>query len=475
MRAKNILSAVLMALSFAAMAAGPLEVGFAISDVTPDLGIYLTGYGRPQRLATNVHSPLTVTAMYVADGETEAALVSLDWCFVDAPLSEEIRRGISGVAGIPWKNIVLCCTHTHSAPHTACLKDKWRGAVDKEGTGAAYARKCIPAIADAVKRAKESRKEASMAIGRGKTKTGISRRGTHETGEVNALFGDPLMIHDDNMTVLHFAETKTGKTIGIVVHCSAHNTAMGITADISSDWCGVMRRRIATRYPAPVMFINGALGDSGPRTYRWFDDPEYHGFSAGCGDGLDSVLEVGYRAANDALDLLEDMRDFRTDLPLVYKVGKLSLPQEIHTPKAEAEKVVAEFKDKKLDPDNMPIEYLLAKNALEAWNRPAEPVFDTEHSLLAIGPVAFVSYPMEVFSTFTLRLRKYSPYQHNLVCSNADGRLAYMPDKAAIARGGYEVHVRKVMRPYVFTPDAGDVMVVQTLKELREMKNGMTK
>ena len=28
-----------------------MKVGFAVSDITPELGIYLTGYGRPERLA----------------------------------------------------------------------------------------------------------------------------------------------------------------------------------------------------------------------------------------------------------------------------------------------------------------------------------------------------------------------------------------------------------------------------------------
>ncbi|MCQ2380049.1 MAG: neutral/alkaline non-lysosomal ceramidase N-terminal domain-containing protein [Victivallaceae bacterium] len=475
MSMKKLLSVAGAVLAFAAFAANPLEVGFATADITPPLGIYLTGYGRPKRLATNVHSPLTATAMYVTDGKTETAVVSVDWCLINNELCDELRKGVGDIAGIPWSNVVLCCTHTHSAPHTSSQVSKWRGTVDKGGAGAAYVRKSIPIIGDAVKRAKESRKEAAMAIGYGKTKTGISRRGTHENGEVGALFGDPLMIHDDNMTVLHFVEAKTGKTIGIVVHCSAHNTAMGITTDISSDWCGVMRNRVATRYPAPVMFVNGAIGDSGPRTYRWFDDAEYHGFSGGCGDGVDSVLEVGYRAANDALDLLEDMRDFRTDLPLVYKAGKLSLPQVIHTSKDEANKILAGFSGKKIDPDDIPAEYLLATQALEAWSKPIEPALDFEHPLLAIGPVAIVGYPLEVFSTFTLRLRKYSPYQYNLACCNTNGYLSYMPDKAALARGGYEAHARKMARSYIFTPDAGDVMVVQTLKELREMKKETAK
>lgn len=35
-----------------------MKVGFSICDITPPLGIYLTGYGMPERIAESIHSPL---------------------------------------------------------------------------------------------------------------------------------------------------------------------------------------------------------------------------------------------------------------------------------------------------------------------------------------------------------------------------------------------------------------------------------
>lgn len=446
-----------------------MQAGFAVCDITPSLGIYLTGYGRPERLATNIHSALNASVMYLADDKTEAVVIGIDWCYVDDQVSEEIRQGISKASGVPAKHIMLCCAHTHSAPHTAYASDTWRGAIDKEKTGAAYAVKCIPVIADAVCRAKNDRREVAVAFKAGKTETGISRRGMHETGEVNMLLGDPNMIYDSNMTVAHFIDRETRESIGIMVHCSAHNTAMGITTDISSDWCGVMKKRIATRYPVPVVFINGALGDVGPRTNRWFGDEDYRGFSGGCGDGVDSVLEVGYRASHDALALLEDLRDFRTDLKLDVHIGNITLPQAIHMTESKAREELGKFDEKTIDPDKAPVEYQLAKAALEAWQQPPVPTKTFEHVIVAFGPVALAGFPLEVFSVFSLRLRHYGPYEYTLLCSQVNGYLSYMPDRGAIACGGYEVLVRRVMRPYVFTPDAGDKMIVQTLSELREM------
>ena len=60
-----------------------MEIGFAVADITPELGIYLTGYGRPERLATGVHSPLKATVMVLQDEEKTAAVLGFDWCYMD--------------------------------------------------------------------------------------------------------------------------------------------------------------------------------------------------------------------------------------------------------------------------------------------------------------------------------------------------------------------------------------------------------
>ena len=185
-----------------------MQVGFAVSDITPELGIYLTGYGRPERLATGVHSPLTATAMVLKDGEKEAVVIGLDWCVVDWELTQEIRKGIVEAAGVPEKNILLCCSHTHSAPHTTYMRTLGRVAVDPENKGVEYVKKSIPAIADAVRRAKESLHETAAAFAAGKTETGISRRGMSEEGRVTGFIGDPDLIYDSNMTAVQFIDRR---------------------------------------------------------------------------------------------------------------------------------------------------------------------------------------------------------------------------------------------------------------------------
>ena len=448
-----------------------MKVGFAVADITPELGIYLTGYGRPERLATGVHSPLKATVMLLQDQEKTAAVIGFDWCYMDTPVVQEIKRGISTASGIPETNILLCCSHTHSAPHTASNRSLGHVSVDPECKGFAYVMKNIPVIAEAVCRAMASSREAEAGFAAGKTQTGVSRRGKDDTGRIAAFIGDPDLIYDDNMTAVLFRDRETHENLGILVHCSAHNTSMGIDRNISSDWCGVMRDRMAQRYQVPVLFLNGACGDVGPRTNVPILYPSLHGFAAGGGDGPVSAAEVGYRAAGDALRLLENMRDFRSGLPLKIMISKVTMPQEIPMSREEAQRIVAEYEashpEKVAEP---PVNYQIAQVMLKVWSEPKRPEFEFEQSLIAFGPVALAPFPFEMFSVFSLRLRKYGPFQYTLLCSNANGYNAYLPDRGAIAVGGYEAACRKEICSYVTEPEAGDLAVAQTLKALRKMQ-----
>ncbi len=451
-----------------------MKTGFAVSDITPELGIYLTGYGRPERLAESVHSPLNATAMFLEDGDSQAVVIGFDWCFVDWELTKSIRKAITAATGVPEAHILLCCSHTHSAPHTTYMRTLGRVAVDPENKGIDYVFKSIPAIVDAVKRAKEAAKECEAGFSTCKTKACTSRRGTDENGKISMFFCDDDAVHDDNMTTVLFRERETGTPLGILIHASGHNTAMGgFDTSISSDWCGVMKSRINDTYKVPVLFVNGGFGDMGPRSNRWTQNATGKGYSAGGGAGSVTASAVGLVAATGALRTLADIRDFQSKLPLAVNVDEVHMPQALSMSEEEAKRVVASFDanvEKEAEPD---LNYQIAKAIAAEYKKPLQPEFVFEQTIVAFGPLALVPFPFEVFSVFSLRLRKYGPYQYNLVCGNTNGRNAYLPDRAAFAMGGYEPECLKTIRPYVIKPEAGDLAITQSLASLRKMKSGL--
>ena len=444
-----------------------MKAGFAVGDITPELGIYLTGYGHPERLAEGVHSPLLATAMVLADGDVEAAVVSLDWCGMPNELASDMRRAVGDATGIPADHILVCCTHTHSAPNTSSRRTLGRTDVDPEHRGEAYARRSIPTIADTVRRAKDAMREAVAGFGVTTSRIGVSRRGMDENGKVSRFIADPYQSCDDHLTAVRFRDRETGGDLGIFLHYGCHNTSMGLSRLISSDWCGVMRERVGEACHTTVMFVNGAFGDVGPNTNRPIKAEGIFGYSAGAGDGERSAAEVGLRAATDALRALDGIRDFRADLPLRVRTQEIRMPHSLPFDEATARERVRRFEE---DGTAIPeIDYLVAKRVLEHWHLPPEPEKVFEQTVLAFGPAALAPFPFEMFSVFSLRLRKYGPFAYNLLCGSTNGGNGYLPDRASIAAGGYEVMWRERGRAYVLDPEAGDLAVTQTLASLRKL------
>ncbi|OQA84007.1 MAG: Neutral/alkaline non-lysosomal ceramidase [Lentisphaerae bacterium ADurb.Bin242] len=438
-----------------------LLAGFGQADITPDLGTYLMGYVSADRPAERILDPLHATVVVLAQGNTRTAVVALDWSLICEAITEEIRAEIHKVTGIEPLNIQLSCSHTHSAPLTRTC---WtiRQGDRKIEEGLAYVRKVIPAIVQAVKTASDSLTEAEVGFASIKSLTGVSRRGVGKDGVCGGFFADPDAVFDPTMTVAHFREHGTGKSLGILVHYGAHNTAMGNTRDVTRDWCGVMKDRIASQFHCTVMFLNGSEGDVGPRT-NFIISPEGM-LSAGVGDGLDSVREVGYRAATDAMTALRSIREFRSGLKLSIHTAPVEFP---YAPLPEEKELRAEMAC--LEKENLQDgkEYLYCLKALEARQKPVVPSLIFQQTVVAFGPMVLLPLPVEIFSSISLRVRKNSPYPYTLLCSQSNGTHAYLTDREAVARGGYEVETRKMFGPYIFVDDIDDRIVSACLENMK--------
>ena len=96
---------------------GTLQAGFARVDITPPLGIYLSGYYEP-RLALGVHDPLYASAMAVHEGDKSAILMNLDIIGIKQELLDEYRRRVAEAVRIRVPCVFIACTHTHTGPVT---------------------------------------------------------------------------------------------------------------------------------------------------------------------------------------------------------------------------------------------------------------------------------------------------------------------------------------------------------------------
>lgn len=438
-----------------------LKAGIGRVDVTPELGVRLGGYPTRERPAESINDPLHSTALILESGDVKAALITLDWLAIEEEDASAIRSAIAAETDVPAENVIISATHTHTAPNTISIP----GWGEKERS---YISSATPKIIKSAVNAANALVHVKVGVGTTRSEVGVNRHLVGANEIVVPMIGDVHGTFDPTMTVIRF-ESENG-VVAALAHYGAHATAFGGVRGgpriVSRDWPGVMTDRVESQIHAPIMFVNGAFGDVGPRTNRLMDG----GFSAGTGDGLDAVREVGYRAAGDALRTLVDIREFGRDVGLEVIRGDLFFPYAPAPSMKEVEKKLREHestKDQYGDPMFEYEHWNKLRLALESGKNANGRVH--KQTIIRLGTTVFVPFPGELFSGIALRLRRLSPFQHTLCCGAANGYHAYIPTREARHRGGYATRLADAFDGFGMVEDIDDVLVAATMKSLRKM------
>ncbi|MCC2629976.1 MAG: hypothetical protein K0S14_3626 [Thermomicrobiales bacterium] len=97
---------------------------------------------------------------------------------------------------------------------------------------------------------------------------------------------------------------------------------------------------------------------------------------------------------------------------------------------------------------------------------------EIEIQAVALGNVAIVGFPVELFSDFGRRVKAGSPFPDTLIATLANGWHGYAPTLEAFNRGGYEP---RFAYPSRLAPEAGGRMTdaaVELLQRLASVGHG---
>ena len=95
--------------------AAELQAGVAVVDISPPRGYRMSGYFR-ERLNTGTHDPLQAKALFLRQGDEQAALVFCDLIGIAREVSGRARALAAKKTGIPAANILIAATHSHTGP-----------------------------------------------------------------------------------------------------------------------------------------------------------------------------------------------------------------------------------------------------------------------------------------------------------------------------------------------------------------------
>ena len=424
-----------------------LHIGVGREVITPKLGGNLLGY-RQDIYSEWVHDDLTATAIAFGYGDTKALLISATVCLVEESIVDELRVLIQENTGVQY--VMLAATHTHSGPITARLPG-W-GDVDRPYVDEIFIPGCMKAACQALERLTR----AKVGISTTKSDVGVNRRQIIEDGST-ILGRNSWGLYDSMMTVIAFRDME-GNPLANIVHYGAHCTAAGANHEITRDWIGVMIDRLEKETGAVTAFVNGALGDVGPRLSN--------GLSVG---DIGHVVEIGSLAAMDVVKAYGQIHDY-SEANCAVVTGEIKIPYEPLMSLAEAKAEIVKYDT--APPHNIDLaKYLTLKEIIKSHERgeegPKEMILS--QTLLRVGSVVFVPFPFEIFSEIGLRLRAFSPLEHTLTMSCTNGSNGYLPDQSQICRGGYEVDVFHWLHTKRLPDDTDTHMINENLKLIEKI------
>ena len=422
-----------------------LFAGFSRVNITPMLGIFVTGYFKP-RYAEGVLDELEINTLALACGDTKVVLMSADLCGINQKLAQILTEDICAATGLPREGVYIHTTHTHTGPampgrrteesEVKLIDEYWQTLRRK------FADAAVLALADL--------KPARMGYGIGEAPNiAFVRRFRMRDGSVRTNPGvdNPEILHpigdvDERVNVLRF-DREGGDTL-VLVNFGDHPDVVGGTK-ISADWPGFVRRTVEkTLDNTRCIFFNGAQGDVNhvnvhPRggylndMFMDFDDvargykhAQYMGrvVTGGVLQAFDKVKYVdvdSIKCLQKIIRIPSNMPD-PADLPEAHRINDLHVAG----------------KDDEIPFKGMMLTTVVAKAARMVRLEHGPESFEMPLTAVAIGPVAMFGIPGEPFTGIGRALKDTEGWELILPTCNTNAKEGYFPMMECYEEGGYE-------------------------------------
>ena len=149
------------------------KAGVAVANITPPVGVDMTGFGGRPSGAIGIHDDLFAKVLELDDGNRKLVILTSDLLSLDFDLVSRLRELIKERLHIPPESVMLSSSHTHSGPATISL----RGLGKRDEN---YVDVLVSKIVGATVEAESKLSEAKLGYGRGNVQVGVNRRQNRE-------------------------------------------------------------------------------------------------------------------------------------------------------------------------------------------------------------------------------------------------------------------------------------------------------
>ena len=386
--------------------------------------------------AEGIHDPLFCKVMVILQEgkeEQKAVICSNDVCAVDPEDAMFIRKDISNKLSIPIRNIIISATHTHSGPATF-------GAFNPKAEK--YVTDIFkPRVIEAISEAYRTAKPAFIGYSSGCEDTVSHYRRLKTTDGKIIMNWEPYPAEkiigpagemDPQVIVIKVVETENPETtLGVLFNHAGHPCILpGTSFQISADYPGKASDVIRKTMGGIAVFLNAAGGSVDIDGIKDRDFP--------------GVERAGQALGNEVIKVAKRIKPMNHDGKIAVSSIQFEIPyREITTEELEwAEKIKENGSGElKTLADGVGDEYVA--NLFLKLHEKKGTFIPIEMIGVAIGELAVISFPGEIFTEIGLSLKKKSPFKYTVINDLANGRNGYFPTDKAIGEGGYAVRTRR--------------------------------
>jgi len=422
-----------------------LQAGVAAVDITPDVGdVHYRG------ASTGVLDPLQAKAVVFRQRRQEAALVFCDVIGVSIDQSNAVRKLAAEKTGIPYVNICVAATHTH----TGRLSEK-------------AAEQMTQRIAEAVVAAQATAKPVKLQVGIAKQQgLAFHRRFVMKDGSVrmNPGFQNPDIVRpvgpiDPDVGIVFLRGAKDNRPIASLTSFAMHLDTVG-GSEYSADYPYWLQQSLQKDLGQDFVSLFGTGTCGNINHFDVFKPGPQKGHQQTTkylGETLATTIIAALPGLEDVPQPHLSVRSTTVQAALQeYTKEELAwaeMPEDKRGPLIEERPFLQRFRASK-------IRSLAAMRHRWGDNLPMEvQVFRLSQD------VAIVTLPGEIFVELGLAIKKASPFKTTLVIELANNSPAYVPTRQAFSDGDYEVVNSRVK------PGGGEMLVDAALGLLRELKN----
>ena len=396
-----------------------LLVGTSEIDITPnpETKIYLAGSLTPNtRPAQGILDPLYVRTIVLDNGEDRIAYCIFDLIALNRDMIEPYVKKASEQTGIPVKNIIWSCTHTHNGPVSIrnCYPSSQGQILNTE-----WLKNTLDKFVDSVSQALTNLRPAKTSRGRAFEYTVSHNRRIHfkHSNDINTwllqhIDSEPQSLGsgpiDPELGILSF-EDETGTLLAVIYQFTLHANGRGGQL-YSADYPGVVAAKLKEIYGNQLipLYMPGACGDINP---------------------IIGTDDIGQKLAVQIINQLEKRKPIDCVLPIGVEEKYLTVPYRNLDEDIEERLMASKWQ----------------KNEQQFFRETFQKLKDagkTETDVLVkswhIGEMAFTSIPGELFVEHGLKIKAESCFPWTYPVELSEGWHGYFITHEAWQNGAYE-------------------------------------